>query len=112
MTRVVLDIKMNNCATNDPCAVCGARTDPVVGPELFLSGTWGLACYQCGAEHAPALLALLGLARRAENYWGPRGEGHAPDDALLHDLASAADAYGDTMWGGWAEATKAGDPSG
>lgn len=34
-----LAVKLNNCASNDPCAICNDRTDPEVGPELFLDGT-------------------------------------------------------------------------
>ncbi len=52
-------IRWNNCATNDPCAICGERTDPVVGPELFLRDGWALVCWQCGRKHSPRLTALL-----------------------------------------------------
>ena len=54
-----LAIKLNNCATNDPCALCGNRTDPTTGPELFLAHSWALVCWECGRENAPALVALL-----------------------------------------------------
>jgi hypothetical protein len=60
-----LAIKLNNCATNDPCAICGDRTDPVVGPELFLEGTWALVCYECGDEYAPELVEMLLRHRNA-----------------------------------------------
>jgi hypothetical protein len=56
---VELEIKLNNAATNDPCALCGRRTDPECGPELFLGGTWELVCYECGAEHTPDLVECL-----------------------------------------------------
>ena len=56
-----LVVGLNNTATNDPCAICGNRTDPEVGPELFLQGTEALVCYDCGRKHAPALAALLDL---------------------------------------------------
>lgn len=45
-----IEFKHNNCATNDPCAICGERTDPLVGPEPFLEGTWELVCAKCAAE--------------------------------------------------------------
>jgi hypothetical protein len=51
-------LRMNNAATNDPCAVCGERTDPVVGVELFYSTPGkapGLVCNGCGQRHAPVL---------------------------------------------------------
>jgi len=62
-----LAIYDNNCATNDPCAICGQRTDPEVGPELFLAGTWQLVCYDCGRHYAPELMAQL-EAERQEFY--------------------------------------------
>lgn len=52
-------IRYNNCASNDPCVVCSGRTDPTVGPELFLAGTWSLVCRECGRKYAPHLTALL-----------------------------------------------------
>jgi hypothetical protein len=58
-----LEIKLNNAATNDPCEVCGSRTDPEVGPELFLAGTWALVCYECAREHAPELVDCLAAYR-------------------------------------------------
>ena len=61
--KVTLAIKLNNTASNDPCALCGTRTDPDVGPELFLDGTWELVCYECGKQHAPQLVNLLVGAR-------------------------------------------------
>lgn len=60
-----LVIGLNNTATNDPCAICGARTDPEVGPELFLQGTEALVCYDCGRKHAPALVDLLQYGRES-----------------------------------------------
>jgi len=62
-----LAIKLNNCASNDPCAICGDRTDPEVGPELFLKGTWELVCYECGGEYAPELVDMLFYTRHAKN---------------------------------------------
>ena len=61
--NVKLAIKENNCATNDPCAVCGNRTDPRCGPELFLAGTWELVCYQCGEKYDPILMVGLRAAQ-------------------------------------------------
>jgi hypothetical protein len=61
-----LAIKLNNCVSKDPCALCGFHTDPEVGPELFLEGTWALVCYDCGNKHAPALVDLLFYTRQAK----------------------------------------------
>ncbi len=52
-------IKLNNAASNDPCAICGARTDPECGPELFLDGTNALVCHECGEKYAPELVKAL-----------------------------------------------------
>jgi hypothetical protein len=60
-----LCIKLNNCATNDPCAICGTRCDPDTGPELFLDGTWALVCDECAEREAPELFYLLELYRAA-----------------------------------------------
>lgn len=62
-----LVLKDNNCATNDPCVICGARCDPGVGPELFLEGTWALACDECGRKYEPTLQAVKDLWYHAEN---------------------------------------------
>jgi len=56
---VDLAIKRNNLASNDPCAICGGRTDPAIGPELFMADSWRVVCWDCGREHAPELVALL-----------------------------------------------------
>jgi hypothetical protein len=63
MIKHRLEIKMNNSATNDPCAICGQRTDPDVGPEIFLMGTWSLVCHECGKAHGPALMLCLYAGR-------------------------------------------------
>lgn len=51
-------LKYNNTATNDPCAICGERTDPHIGLELFLEGTWALVCVECGMKTAPELVLI------------------------------------------------------
>lgn len=52
-------VRLNNCAANDACALCGERTDPQVGPELFLADTWKVVCRHCGKKHAPYLTELV-----------------------------------------------------
>lgn len=79
MKKIVLAIKDNNCASNDPCALCGKRTEPSCGPELFLEGTWSLVCHECGEKHAPGLVKLLALARDAEEYFQAQWGGHSLD---------------------------------
>ncbi len=58
-----LAIKLNNSLSNDPCALCGARTDPS-GVDLFLEDSWSLVCDACGDLHAPELMRAL---RRRHN---------------------------------------------
>lgn len=71
--HVELEIKLNNAATNDPCEVCGSRTDPEVGPELFLAGTWALVCHECAREHAPELVDCLAAYRNPRAAASPGG---------------------------------------
>lgn len=60
-----LGIKHNNCASNDPCAICGQRTDPQVGPELMLADSRQLVCHDCGNRYDAELVRLLeGLVER------------------------------------------------
>ena len=51
--RYQLEVKYNNLATNGHCGICGRRTDPAVGPELFLKGTWSPVCPNCVIKYAP-----------------------------------------------------------
>ena len=81
--NVKLAIKDNNCATNDPCALCGARTDPDVGPELFMADSWALVCHECGAKYAPALMAGLMPAQEAWELEFRRANGEAAEQAPL-----------------------------
>jgi len=57
-----LAIKLNNVLTNDPCALCGARTDPS-GVDLFLDESASLVCDACGNLHAPELMRVLNASR-------------------------------------------------
>lgn len=80
-----LAIKINNTASNDPCALCGARTDPECGPELFLAESWALVCYPCGERHAPELVRCLEGYRQGlslDEYLGdsPGGVGRVSED--------------------------------
>lgn len=56
-----LVIKMNNTAANDPCGICGKRTDPNIGPDIFIDGTQKPVCAECAAEHAPVLYSMVAL---------------------------------------------------
>jgi hypothetical protein len=50
-------LRGNNAATNDPCALCGARTDPSGGIDLMLTDADLLVCWECGVRNAPELVA-------------------------------------------------------
>lgn len=60
-----IEVKHNNCMVNDPCALCGGRTDPVVGLEVFLEGTRGLVCRECARQIDPAELRWRDWAEAA-----------------------------------------------
>ena len=59
ITKPTIVIRANNCATNDPCAICGQRTDPNGFFDYFLEGTVELVCDQCVEKHNPALKILF-----------------------------------------------------
>lgn len=59
----VIEIRFNNCASNDPCGLCGAGTDPHIGPELFAEGTWKPVCHDCANRHRPDVLRDLDKIR-------------------------------------------------
>ena len=66
---IKLAIKLNNCATNDPCAICGDRTDPEIGPELFLADTWDVVCHACGMQHEIELVHIIEMVRLARKVY-------------------------------------------
>jgi hypothetical protein len=79
-----LILRWNNSATNDPCALCGARTDPEVGWEVMTSGL-SLVCHDCVRELAPGLLAAREVAWQALEGF-PWEEANGPewaDDVIL-----------------------------
>ena len=54
-----LVIAWNSVAVNDPCPICGNRTDPDIGPELMLDSSRLPVCEDCGLKYAPDLVRLL-----------------------------------------------------
>jgi hypothetical protein len=66
--QVNLAIKLNNCDTTEPCALCHKETEAFVGPELFLADSYKVVCRDCGHRYAPILVSLLELAQAAINY--------------------------------------------
>jgi len=74
-------IQMNNVAVNGRCPMCGERTDPSIGPELFLAGSWQEVCWTCGHKHAPELMWML------EAYHGlAHIQGRYPDQQEIEEL--------------------------
>jgi len=57
-------LKTNNVITNDPCALCGMRTDPC-GLDFFLDGTSSLVCDECAKRIDPGLYATQRAAADA-----------------------------------------------
>jgi hypothetical protein len=57
-TKPNIIIRPNNCATNDPCAICGQRTDPRGLFDFFLEGTVSLVCDPCVEKYNPGLKVL------------------------------------------------------
>jgi len=53
-------LQLNNTVTNDPCAICGNRTDPAGGLDAFLEGG-GLVRIPCIRKHDPYLEPFIGL---------------------------------------------------
>ena len=61
-----LTIRLNQGACSDTCGLCGHQTDQAAGPRLCLAKGRDTVCRDCARQHAPALVALLDLARVAE----------------------------------------------
>lgn len=67
--KPVLVIKLNNTASNDPCELCGQRTDPETGPELFRCGLVGAGVFpvrrrvRTGSGGMPPTLSGLGAGK-------------------------------------------------
>jgi hypothetical protein len=67
-----LCIKMNNCASNDPCGICGERTEPEIGSEVFLEGTNTLVCWRCANIHNPELVKSMADAAQSIMKFHPK----------------------------------------
>ncbi len=75
------------------CSLCGDRTAPHRGPQLFRANTTDVVCRHCGKKHAPALAALLDLAQTAQRVGRIGQYTLVPPITALLDLARAAEAY-------------------
>lgn len=65
MTPDTIEVRSNNCITNDPCASCGARCDPT-GYDAFLAGTSSLVCDECADTRRPGWRTESEAGHRAE----------------------------------------------
>jgi hypothetical protein len=89
-----LTIKLPSPATGQhSCGLCGRRTAPIHGPSLCLTETDDAVCQECGMQHAPALAALVDLARVAHRVGRINRHTLVPSFNELLDLARAAENY-------------------
>lgn len=49
-----IELNINNCASNDPCAFCGKRTDPYIPLAYFKKGTYATVCPDCIEKYGTA----------------------------------------------------------
>ena len=57
--KYYLEIKTNNCATNEPCAFCGNRTESQIPFAIFKYGTYSAVCYECVNKYNPEMEKTL-----------------------------------------------------
>lgn len=87
-----LAITLSLDARHDACGVCGRPTAFPAGANLTADGT-DVVCTRCGRERAPALAALVQLARVAERVGRMERHTLTPPLTALLDLARAAEDY-------------------
>ena len=78
---------------SDACVLCGKGILATPGPHLFHVSTGVIVCRTCGMRHAPALAALLDLAKVAERVGRVCRHTLIPPLETLLELARAAEAY-------------------
>jgi hypothetical protein len=88
-----LTIKLPAHSLPHACGLCGRRTAPSSGPSLCLTESQDTVCVECGKEHAPALAALVDLARVAQRVGRINRHTLVPSFNELLDLARAAENY-------------------
>ena len=80
MKGIQLAIKLNNLATNDPCALCGEPAHANTGPDLFMAHNWAPVCRECGLQYAPVLVGVLDLYAEAARCVHLAGGSLEPED--------------------------------
>jgi hypothetical protein len=95
MTPDQVSIKWNNAATNDPCALCSSRTDPIVGWELFARDNFALVCHDCGEAIDPSLMDGLRVMQgiRADHPAEELPDGFPTLDEARLALSESSTAY-------------------
>jgi len=91
MTKVLLQCK---ATTNEgPCALCQRPIRISAGHQLCLTDSDDPICVDCGRTHAPELTALIRLADSAGRVGRIGFYGVCPPMLALLDLARAAEDY-------------------
>jgi len=88
-----LAIAVKDCSAQESCALCGRAISLLGDLCLCREDDLGKVCGSCGAEHDPALTALLELARVADRIGRMGRHVLAPPLGALLELAHAAEAY-------------------
>jgi hypothetical protein len=77
--REKLAIKYNNAAVNDPCYICGGRSDPQVPLAIFDNDSYRVVCDSCAEKHAPELAKLI------KDFYQNLNEFHTQPDSFTCD---------------------------
>jgi hypothetical protein len=91
MPTIVLQCK--STASEGPCALCNCIVEVPPGHQLRLADSDEIVCTACGREHAPQLMALVRLGDSAERVGRIGCHGVFPPMLALLDLARAAEDY-------------------
>jgi hypothetical protein len=92
---IELTIVTNGPAIAECCALCSKRTPSPAGPRLALRAGHKPVCRDCGRRHAPLLAALLELAHVARRVGRIGRHTLVPPMVALLELARAAEQYTD-----------------
>ena len=91
-----LTIQLNPGACSDTCGLCGHKAIQAAGPRLCLGEGPDTVCRDCARQHAPALVALLDLARVAERVGRVGRHTLSPPLEAMLRLMGAAESYTQT----------------
>jgi|GEM_PF-6198159 len=56
-----LSIQENNLLKAVICPICGEEFEPVIGPQVFIAGTWDPVCIPCSNKHIEPYMWLAQL---------------------------------------------------